>query len=70
MISFWRGMWTTALWKPVIRQRPRFYPLGQDDRSLTRLPNKMGEYLASGRPVISCEIGDLTNFLIDNVNAY
>ena len=45
-------------------------PLGQDDRSLTRLPNKMGEYLASGRPVVSCEIGDLTDFLIDNVNAY
>jgi len=45
-------------------------PLGQDDRSLTRLPNKMGEYLASGRPVVTCEIGDLTNFLIDDVNAY
>lgn len=45
-------------------------PLGPDDRSLTRLPNKMGEYLASGRPVVSCKIGDLTNFLIDNVNAY
>ena len=45
-------------------------PLGQDDRSLTRLPNKMGEYLASGRPVVTSEIGDLTNFLIDNVNAY
>jgi peptidoglycan/xylan/chitin deacetylase (PgdA/CDA1 family) len=34
------------------------------------LPNKMGEYLASGRPVVTCKIGDLTNFLIDNVNAY
>jgi len=45
-------------------------PLGQDDRSITRLPNKMGEYLASGRPVITCEIGDLTHFLIDGVNAY
>ena len=45
-------------------------PLRQDDRSLTRLPNKMGEYLASGRPVVTCAIGDLTNFLIDNVNAY
>jgi poly-beta-1,6-N-acetyl-D-glucosamine N-deacetylase len=45
-------------------------PLRQDDRSFTRLPNKMGEYLASGRPVISCKIGDLTDFLIDDVNAY
>lgn len=45
-------------------------PLFNDDRSLTRLPNKLGWYLASGRPVITSKIGDLTNYLIDNVNAY
>ena len=45
-------------------------PLWKDDASVTRLPNKMGEYLASGRPVITCGIGDLTNFLVDNINAY
>jgi N-acetylglucosaminyldiphosphoundecaprenol N-acetyl-beta-D-mannosaminyltransferase len=45
-------------------------PLWKDDPSVTRLPNKMGEYLASGRPVITCAVGDLTNFLADNVNAY
>jgi glycosyltransferase involved in cell wall biosynthesis len=45
-------------------------PLWDDDRSITRLPNKLGEYLASGRPVVTCRIGDLTGFLTDNVNAY
>jgi len=45
-------------------------PLSDDDRSITRFPNKICEYLASGRPVVSCRIGDLTNFLTDNVNAY
>ena len=45
-------------------------PLWDDDRSLTRLPNKLGEYLASGRPVIAGNIGDLADFLVDNVNAY
>jgi len=45
-------------------------PLWDDDRSLTRLPNKLGEYLAAGRPVIAGNIGDLTDFLLDNVNAY
>jgi len=45
-------------------------PLRDDDRSRTRLPNKLAEYLASGRPVVSCNIGDLSNFLADNVNAY
>lgn len=45
-------------------------PLWDDDRSRTRLPNKMGEYLATGRPVVTSKVGDLTDFLIDNVNAY
>ena len=45
-------------------------PLWDDDRSISRLPNKMGEYLASGRPVITANIGDLTEFLVDNVNGY
>ncbi len=45
-------------------------PLWNDDRSLTRLPNKMSEYLASGRPVISSCIGDIQEFLTDGVSAY
>jgi glycosyltransferase involved in cell wall biosynthesis len=45
-------------------------PLWNDDQSATRLPNKMGEYLGSGRPVIGSRIGDLTEFLFDGVNAY
>jgi glycosyltransferase involved in cell wall biosynthesis/peptidoglycan/xylan/chitin deacetylase (PgdA/CDA1 family) len=44
-------------------------PLWDDDRSRTRLPNKLGEYLASGRPVVASKVGDLTDFLFDNVNA-
>ena len=34
------------------------------------MPNKLGDYLASGRPVVTGRIGDLTDFLTDNVNAY
>ena len=45
-------------------------PLQDDDRSRTRMPNKLGEYLASGRPVITCAVGDLTDFLTHGVNAY
>lgn len=45
-------------------------PLWNDDRSLTRLPNKLGGYLASSRPLITSRIGDLTNYLVDDVNAY
>lgn len=45
-------------------------PLFDDDRSITRLPNKMGEYLASGRPVITQSVGDLRHYLTDGVDAY
>jgi len=45
-------------------------PLRDDDRSRTRMPNKIGEYLASGAPVITCRVGDLTDFLKSGVNAY
>jgi glycosyltransferase involved in cell wall biosynthesis len=34
------------------------------------LPNKLGEYLASGRPVVAGKVGDLQDFLTDDVNAY
>ena len=44
-------------------------PLWDDVRSKTRMPNKLGEYLASGKPVITCRVGDLTDFLVDGVNA-
>jgi glycosyltransferase involved in cell wall biosynthesis/peptidoglycan/xylan/chitin deacetylase (PgdA/CDA1 family) len=45
-------------------------PLWADDRSIARIPNKMPEYLASGRPVVAGNIGDLTEILTDGVNAY
>jgi glycosyltransferase involved in cell wall biosynthesis len=45
-------------------------PLPDDDKSRTRMPNKLGEYLASGRPVVTCRVGDLTKLLTHGVNAY
>jgi glycosyltransferase involved in cell wall biosynthesis len=45
-------------------------PLWDDDRSKTRLPNKLAEYLASGRPVVTCRVGDLTDFLTAGENVY
>ena len=45
-------------------------PLFDDDRSRTRMPTKLGGYLASGTPVITCSVGDLTHFLTHKRNAY
>jgi glycosyltransferase involved in cell wall biosynthesis len=45
-------------------------PLFDDDRSRTRMPTKLGGYLASGTPVITCDVGDLTHLLSHERNAY
>jgi len=43
--------------------------LFNDIRSRARFPTKIGEYLASGRPVINNSVGEITRFLEDGVNA-
>ena len=45
-------------------------PMRDDDQSRTRMPNKLAEYLASGRPVVAGNIGELTAFLSDGENAF
>jgi hypothetical protein len=44
-------------------------PLWNDVRSRARFPNKLGEYLMSGRPVVTCAIGEVAEYLRDSVNA-
>ncbi len=45
-------------------------PMRYDGVSRTRMPNKLAEYLASGRPVVTCPIGEQADFLKQGVNAY
>lgn len=45
-------------------------PMRDDDQSRTRMPNKLAEYLAAGRPVVAGKIGELTGFLVDGDSAY
>jgi glycosyltransferase involved in cell wall biosynthesis len=45
-------------------------PMWDDDKSRTRVPNKLAEYLGSGRPVVASAVGDIADFLVDGVNAY
>lgn len=44
-------------------------PLPDDLVSKTRFPTKLGEYLASGRPVVATSVGELARYLVDGVNA-
>jgi glycosyltransferase involved in cell wall biosynthesis len=43
-------------------------PLWDDVRSKARVPNKVGEYLLSGRPLVTCAIGDIAEYFTDHTN--
>jgi glycosyltransferase involved in cell wall biosynthesis len=43
------------------------YATVQDE---ARFPHKLGEYLASGNPVITCNVGELKNYLINRESAF
>lgn len=45
-------------------------PLEDDERSKARFPTKIGEYLASGRPVITSSVGEVGRFLKDGETAF
>ncbi len=45
-------------------------PLPDDAQSVTRFPTKLGEYLASGRPVVTTAIGEPGRYLEDGVTAF
>jgi len=45
-------------------------PLHDDLRSRARFPSKVGEYLASGRPVVTTRVGEVERFLRDGDTAY
>jgi glycosyltransferase involved in cell wall biosynthesis len=44
-------------------------PLFADVRSIARFPTKIGEYLASGRPVVTSCVGEIPLFFRDGYNA-
>jgi glycosyltransferase involved in cell wall biosynthesis len=45
-------------------------PLVDTFKSQARFPTKIGEYLASGRPVVTTNVGEPGRLLTDGVNAY
>ena len=45
-------------------------PLFNDTRSKARFPTKIGEYLATGRPVVTTEVGEVARYLSDSENCY
>ncbi len=42
----------------------------QDLKSQASFPSKLTEYLATGRPVISVNVGEISDYLADGINAY
>jgi glycosyltransferase involved in cell wall biosynthesis len=53
------------LWNYCIHANALLMPLWDDDRSRTRFPTKLGQYLAAGRPIVTARIGEGMYFLND-----
>jgi len=45
-------------------------PLFDDVRSKARFPTKIGEYLNSGNPIVTNNVGEIPNYFMDGINAY
>ena len=45
-------------------------PLFDEFRSQARFPTKLGEYLATGRPVVTNKVGEVSNYLKDGESAW
>lgn len=53
------------LWKYCSQADALLMPLWDDDRSITRFPTKLGQYLAAGKPIVTTQIGEVSYFLTD-----
>ena len=53
------------LWNYCIQANALMMPLWDDDRSCTRFPTKLGQYLAAGRPIVTACIGETKYFMSD-----
>jgi glycosyltransferase involved in cell wall biosynthesis len=45
-------------------------PLHWDDRSRARFPSKLGDYLMSGRPVVTSAVGEVAGYFVDGRDAF
>jgi glycosyltransferase involved in cell wall biosynthesis len=54
------------LWNYCTQADALMMPLWNDDRSSTRFPTKLGQYVAAGRPIVTARIGETKHFLTDD----
>ena len=55
----------SELWGYCIQADALLMPLWNDDRSFTRFPTKLGQYVTAGRPIVTAQIGEMKHFLTD-----
>ena len=54
------------LWDHCAKAQALLMPMWGDDRSSSRFPTKLGQYLAAQRPVVTCAVGEVSRFLSDD----
>ena len=55
----------SELWAFCRKAAALLMPLWDDDRSKTRFPTKLGQYVAAGRPIITAKVGEIKHYLTD-----
>lgn len=58
------------LWNYCSQANALLLPLWDDDRSCTRFPTKLGQYVAVGRPIVTVHTGELKHFLSDETAVF
>jgi glycosyltransferase involved in cell wall biosynthesis len=58
------------LWAYCRNATALLMPLWGDDRSRTRFPTKLGQYLASRRPIVTAPVGEVSRFLSDETAVF
>jgi len=58
------------LWSHCCQADALLMPLWNDDRSCTRFPTKLGQYVASGRPVVTANVGETRYFLTEDTAVF
>jgi glycosyltransferase involved in cell wall biosynthesis len=53
----------SELWEYCMQADALLMPMWEDDRSNTRFPTKLGQYLAAGKPIVTAYVGEIKHFL-------
>lgn len=58
------------LWEYCMQADALLMPLWDDDRSVTRFPTKLGQYIAACRPIVTAPVGEIPYYLSEETAVF